>query len=546
MEFDRRAAVAREPLLSRYAAWLVVTLAYLYVFPYTERINNPNENVRIWMTRAIVEHHVLNIDKVSREWGYVNDKATNGGHLYSSKAPGTSFLGVPVLFVEAKLHRLLGMAPPTKRQATLWLRVFSVELTMSLFLFFFARYVERVSGSRAARDLLVVGLGVGTMFYPYAVIFVGHAQAAALAFAGYMLLSGGFARGAAAAAGAAAGARDDAPPGGGGIDTHTPTPQLIWGGFLAALSVMFEYQALLVFAVLAVYAWARHRRRAAAFLAGAAPAGALLGLYHTVLFGRPWRFPYGYIENPDFLRTGHSAGFHGLALPRLSAMAASLFASDYGLFVFSPFLAIGLLCAALVMVRGPRREGALVVAVFVVMLIFLGGMSNWRAGWCVGPRYIATVVPFLAAAIAHAWRQVSARGRVALSVAVAGLVIVSVVLNGVSAAVYPHYPTEFNNPVFDLAFPLLGSGFVPYSLGLLVFSGLWSLAPLGIVLLVALSLAIGGEYSRPARWGTHAAIAVLIAALGLVSLSRYGRGPSPSEARAAAFVRSTWEPAPRK
>src|SRR5664279_5127789 len=147
MELHRRAAELREPLLCRHAAWLLVTFAYLFVFPYYERINNPNENARIWMTRAIVEHHVLNIDQVSREWGWVNDKATTGGRLYSSKAPGTSFLGVPVLFVQTKLHRLVGWPGPTKRETTLWLRVFSVELPLALFLFFFARYVERVTRS---------------------------------------------------------------------------------------------------------------------------------------------------------------------------------------------------------------------------------------------------------------------------------------------------------------------------------------------------------------------------------------------------------------
>ena len=30
-----------EPLLSRHAAWLLVTLTYLYVFPYFEQLNNP-------------------------------------------------------------------------------------------------------------------------------------------------------------------------------------------------------------------------------------------------------------------------------------------------------------------------------------------------------------------------------------------------------------------------------------------------------------------------------------------------------------------------
>jgi hypothetical protein len=529
MELDRRAALLREPLLSRHAAWLLVTLAYLYVFPYFERINNPNENVRIWAARAIVEHHVLNIDQLSREWGYVNDKATTGAHLYSSKAPGTTFLGVPVLFAETYLHRLTGLAPPTKRQVTLWLRVFSVELPMSLFFFFFARYVERVTRSPVARDLLVVGLGLGTLLYAYGVMFVGHAQAAALAFGGYMLLSGAF-----------AGEPDESDEL--TAEHHATTVQLRWAGFLIAMSVIFEYQALLVAATLAAYAVARYRRRALHFLAGVAPAAVLLGVYHTVLFGRPWRFPYGYLENPEFLHQHHSAGFHGLALPKLSAIGSSLFSPDYGLFVFSPILALGAVCAAIVIMRGARREGIVILAIAVVMLLFLGGMTNWRAGWCVGPRYIATVAPFLAAGIAHAWRVV--RARFALTVAAAGLLIVSVVLNTVSAAVYPHYPPEFDNPVFDLAFPLLGSGYVPYSVGLLHLPGIWSLAPLALIVLLALSLSVGGEDQRPARWASHAAIAVAIAALCLVPLSRYGRGPSPSEARAAAFVRSTWDPPP--
>src|SRR3954468_14285366 len=256
MELDRR--VAHEPLLSRHAAWLLVTLAYLYVFPYFERINNPNENVRIWAARAIVEHHVLNIDQLSREWGYVNDKATTGAHLYSSKAPGTTFLGVPVLFAETYLHRLTGLAPPTKRQVTLWLRVFWVELPMSLFFFFFARFVERVTRSPVARDLLVVGLGLGTLLYAYGVMFVGHAQAAALAFGGYMLLSGAF-----------AGEPDDTSSSDAlATEREATTTQLRWGGFLIAAAVIFEYQALLVAAALSVYAATRYRRRAVHCLAG--------------------------------------------------------------------------------------------------------------------------------------------------------------------------------------------------------------------------------------------------------------------------------------
>src|ERR1022692_1658331 len=172
----------------RHAAWLLVVLATLLVSPYFERLNNPNENVRVWATRAIVAHHVLDLDAVSREWGYVNDKAKNDRHVYSSKAPGVSFLGVPVLFVQTKLRALCGWPAPNKRQATFWLRLFAVKLPIAAFLWAFAGYVERKTRSSLARDLLVVALGLGTLLYPYAGLFVGHALAAAAAFAAYMLL----------------------------------------------------------------------------------------------------------------------------------------------------------------------------------------------------------------------------------------------------------------------------------------------------------------------------------------------------------------------
>jgi hypothetical protein len=508
-----------ESWLRRNAACVLIALAYLFTFPYFEQINNPNENARVWATRAIVQHHVLNIDQEQREWGWVNDKAKNERHVYSGKAPGASFLGVPVLAAETGLRRLAGWGPPGKREATFWLRLFAVKLPMCVFLWAFARWVLRATGSPAARDMLVVALGLGTLLFPYGNLFVGHALAAAALFGAYMLL---------------------APAEGQASDRA-----LVCAGLLAGASVIFEYQAVLAAAAVAVYAAHRYRARAAAFVAGAVPPALALGAYHTVLFGRPWRFPFGNVENPVFAKTAHAAGFHGLAAPKAAAFVSFLFSADYGLFVFSPVLALGLTAAVYLIVRGPRREGVLIVAVAVLMFLFLAGMSNWRAGWCVGPRYIATVAPFLMMALVRAWPL--ARGRWWLPAVVAGLVVASVVLNVVSGAVYPHYPEQFDNPVFDLAFPLLGDGYAPYSAGrLLGMHGLASLLPVALVTLAALSLAIAGPDARPARWSAHVGLAVAVAALFLLPLSSYGRAARPIETRAAQLVRATWEPPPSR
>jgi hypothetical protein len=516
----------REAPWRRQAAWLLVALAYLFPFPYYARINNPNENARIWATRAIVEHGVLNVDAVEREWGYVNDKAKNDLHVYSGKAPGATFLGVPVLAVHTKLRHLMGWASPGKLETTFWLRLLAVKVPLVVFLWFFARHVERLTRSAAARDLLVVGLGLGTLLYPYGQLFVGHALAAAAACGAYMLL-------------APAEERAGAPGAG-----HRRLRPLLGAGALAAASVVLEYQAALVAAALAVYALHRHRGRALAFLAGALPVALALGVYHTVIFGRPWRFPYGNIENEAFRRLDHSVGFHGLTLPKLSALAASLFAPDYGLFVFSPVLALGFVGALVLAAhRRERREGVLILSIAALMFLFLAGMSNWRAGWCVGPRYITTVAPFLILGLARIWPLT--RGRPALSALGAGLVLASVLLNVVSGAVYPHYPEVFDNPVFDLTLPLLRDGYAPYGVGwALGLRGAASLAPLALVVLGAFVLGARGDAPRPSRQAARLGAALVVAAAFLVPLSAYGRKPRPVEQSAAAFVRSTWQPPP--
>jgi len=519
MQPNGRTAAGARGFLRRHAAWFLVAGAYLVVSPYFERVNNPNENVRIWATRAIVAHHVLNIDAVVREWGYVNDKAKNDRYIYSSKAPGVSFLGVPVLYAQTKLRALVGRSAPGKAEVTFWLRLFAVKRPMLAFLAAFARYVERRTGSPLARDLLVVALGLGTMLYPYGGMFVGHALAAAAAFSAFMLLDE---------------PRDEEATAG------RATVRFGAAGFLAAAAVALEYQAILIAAALTVYLAVRRWRALPAFALGTLPPAVALGAYHAALFGRPWILPYANIENPVFAATAHQAGFHGLSFPHLEAFPTFLFSPAYGLFAFSPVLLAGLLGAGYLAVRGPRREGVLVLAIAVLLFLFLAGMSNWRAGWCVGPRYIATVAPFLLLPLVSLWPRLSRGWGTAI---VAGLTVPSVLLNVVSGALYPHYPEAFDNPVFDLAFPLLGAGYTPYGLGwLLGLRGLAAMAPLAVLVVAALALVVAGDDPRPRRAAAHLARVAAVAGGFLLALSAYGRAPHPEEARAAATVRGLWSP----
>ncbi len=97
--------------------FLLLAVAYGWLFVFFPKINNPNELVRIYAARALVEEHTWSIGRRTRlgdagavytSWGYVNDKAlvcddpalkppACEGRLFAAKAPGPTALAVAAL-----------------------------------------------------------------------------------------------------------------------------------------------------------------------------------------------------------------------------------------------------------------------------------------------------------------------------------------------------------------------------------------------------------------------------------------------------------------
>ena len=505
-----------EPRWRRHLVLAGIAAAYLLIFPYFRALENPNENVRIWATRAVVAHGTWDISQVVAEWGPVTDTAAAGGHRYSSKAPGTSALGIPVHFIHDRLSRLFAGHAPSQISTTWALRVFTVILPLLAFLWFFARRIEHETESPFARDLLTLALGLGTMFYPYGLAFVGHVPSAALAFAGFLALV------------PARGPQAQAP---------LPSRRALLAGALVGLSVCFEYQTLLAAVVLAGLAVWSLRGRVWLFALGALGPALLLGIYHATLFGHPWELPYAHLDDPGYALYHHSRGFLGLGQPRMRVLVSGFFSVDYGLFVYSPLLAAGFAMALWTVVRKGDRICGVVVAVTFVMAVFLSGMANWRAGWCAaGPRYIAVVVPFLVHAIAVCWHDLVAPRRW-LGAAVLALTLVSVGLCALSG-LFPHFPLQLDNPIFDLVLPLVRAGFVPHSLGTaLGLTGLPALLPWAAAIVAALVLVV--RAAPLGRRGTGAAVAASLVLL--LGLSTYGK-KTREDQRVRAFIEGIWEP----
>ena len=455
--------------------WLVCTLlvfAYLLPVPYFDALNNPNENVRVYMTRAMVDFGTMAIDPVIAEWGYVNDKATIHGLMYAGKAPGTSYLGIPGYWLYSTLCAATDSA--VTREGAVWAcRLSGSLLPCVFFLFAFAAHMRTVSRHATLQVTGIVLLGVGSTFYPYAMLFASHSAIAAALCGSYFLML-----------------------------RHRESPEAWWipalSGFLLGSAVCMEYPAAIGGLILAVWGTLtcrHHARFVLGHLAGATPPMLALIAYHMV-FGGPFETAYAHLENPEFAESV-SEGFFGLARVQPRALWGSFFAPSNGLFWFMPWSILAVLALLPGILDRKLRESALLTtAILVSYTIFISMVDNWRGGWTAGPRYIMPVIPFLVVwlvkVLDRAYHVVGSWWWIRLPAY--ALTVPAVFACSLSALYFPHYPEEIENPIFEISVWFLTHGYLPAS----VVSNLTgdvtgaTLFMLAVPVLVALPLSMPG------------------------------------------------------
>ncbi|MBI2893472.1 MAG: hypothetical protein HYY06_07960 [Deltaproteobacteria bacterium] len=498
---------------ARLPLFLPLALLYLGVFPYFEGINNPNEMVRVYMTVSLAEEGSFAIDAIERRWGTVNDKARHAGHVYSSKAPGTSYLGVPVYLLHRAVARALGHVPD-KREIVLVLRLGAVAMPCLVFLWFFSGWLlERARSHPHLGRAVFVSIAAGSLLYAYGITFVSHALNAACVFGAMIAL--------------------------GAVRERGPRAHLVaaLAGLLCAAATMFEYPAAIATAVVGAHGVVElasrpgSRLRALSFLAGGMPPALATMAFHAAAFGDPLSSGYAHLDNPSF-RSNIGEGFFGATIPSPMALLRLLGDPSIGLFVGTPILLFAL--AGLPRALGRRRAETIVAAsVFLLMLVFVSALNNWRGGWTIGPRYLATCVPFLAYPALCGLEALADRSPTAASVAAGTATFLALALTGVASAVYPHVPESFTVPFAQLFVPLLESGHAPYSFGWLVgLAGVASLVPAAVALVFSGCLA-----ARPRDLG----FALGLAAAALAALI-WLAPRTDQERRALAHVEKHWEP----
>lgn len=340
---------------------------------------------RLGLTQSVALHGTLRIDRYASQ---TRDRARYGGHWYSDKAPGISFLAVPTF----EAMRALQVIDRNDEERGIWhdrgLLVAARLLTGGL------AFVLCVLLVGIAADAFRPGTGVpvattfalGTMALPLAATGLGHTAAGAAALAAFL-----FAR----------------------------RRRALLAGLCAGAAVVLEYQAaILAVAIAVLLLWAsRSARTIGLYVLGSLPLLVLLGAYDWSAFGSPFHVSYSYVV--DFPQ--QQQNLFGVGTPTLHGLREVL-VGHRGLLVFAPVLILAAAGLVLLWRRGLRAEAMLCGSVSAAFVLLAAGYYDPLGGLSPGPRFVMPALPFLVLGLCEAFTRWPMLTGAVAAVSVGGMV----------------------------------------------------------------------------------------------------------------------------
>lgn len=312
------------------------------------------------------------------------DKVTYKGHVYSARAPGLALFALPFYdtlnLVGAESWTRRHVAPPNHPGDEmiwligLWANVLPGLLLVAL-VWKMAERFEPGYGVAAA-----VAMGLGTMVLPLSQLLFSHIFTAFLGFAAFTLMM----------------RERDGPP----------SPSLLAvAGLAMGYAFSSEYPTFFVGVVLGLFLLSRRDSwsvRGVITRAGAYVAGGLVGLVPLLLYNHYAFGSLTHLAYSDVPR--QKKGFFGIDLPSLKVMATLLLDSR-GLLTISPVLILGGVGTWLLYRRGKRAEALTIAGICACYVLYNSGYYLPFGGGFMGPRFLATMLPFLACPLGLALKR---------------------------------------------------------------------------------------------------------------------------------------------
>ncbi len=320
-----------------------------------------------------------NIDQYANNTG---DDVKYKGHIYSARAPGLALFALPFYdtlkaFDVEKVARS-SQAQQGEDEVIYFIGLWGNVLPGLLLLLLVWRVADRFEPGYGAAAAVVLGLG--TMVLPLSTLLFSHVFTAFLGFAAFALML----------------RERDGPP----------APSLLaLAGLAVGYAVGSEYPVFFVAAVLGLYLLSRRDAltpRRVLTRAGAYIGGGLVGIVPLLLYNHYAFHSWTHLAYSDVQRQKH--GFFGIDLPSLKVLITLLFDSR-GLLTISPVLIMGAIGTAILYRRGKRAEALTVLGVCICYVGYNSGYYLPFGGGFMGPRFLATMLPFLAFPLAIAFKR---------------------------------------------------------------------------------------------------------------------------------------------
>ncbi len=410
-------------------AWAAsVFLACLLIYSLTSYggIRSPDSEVVFRAAESFADHGRLDVPQRLEDWDGFGVARARDGRDYPIFGPAQSLALAP--FVTLGRAAIRGWTPGSPVPPSLsvpsgfsnamygeplehWpahaLRLFCAWFNVKVAALCVAVYfllLLRLTGSSAGAFLGASFLAVGSLFWPYAGTFFSEPLATLFLLLSFYWLAGTQASDRERSSGASA--RLVAALAGGALGCAVATH----------ISAFLE---LPFFLGLAIWTLTRRARPAArgllvAYAAGLAFVLAMLGVYNWSRFGNPLETGRG--VDPHAVELFH----YGVFTSPWRGLYGLTISPGKGLLLFSPAVVLALFAW-----RGfHRRFPALswtIGGAATTRLLFIAARSDWHGGFCLGPRYLVTMLPFLLLPLGvlagDAWRRADRRTLAMLAVA---------------------------------------------------------------------------------------------------------------------------------
>jgi hypothetical protein len=457
-----------------------------------------NQTSHYDLTRAL-DSGTTTIDAYQANTG---DKVTYHGHVYSARAPGMALFALPfydtIRDLGADNLAVKSQAQRNDDEMIYFVGLWANVLPGLLLLLLVWQVAEDFEPGYGAASAVVLGLG--TLILPLSTLLFSHVFTAFLGFGAFTLML---------------------------REREGPPSVVLLGaaGFAMGYAVTSEYPLFFVAAILGLFLLSRRDslnplgvlRRTGAYIAGGIVGIVPLLIYNHYAFNSWTHLAYSDVPRQQ-------KGFFGIGAPSLKVLATLLFDSR-GLLTISPVLAMGGVGIWLLYRRGRKAEALTIAGICLCYLIYNSGYYLPFGGGFMGPRFLTTMLPFLACPLGLALKR-----HPGPTVALAAISIATTVI---ATTTHPLVGYENETVVWTR---LLGNGeFQPtiasaFGLGR-SWGGIWPfvLAAGGAVVLaaaatprLALTLrALGWAALALAAWGLFAALAPTVLGIdhrGLLSI----------------------------